>query len=618
MALALSYCNSDKIYTAYYDEVNKTVQFSSRPPKDVAFDEPCVNPKNEGDTLYVDGDYLVIAKPSKLSYYATVEITVGEECLANITSVDVVNESYPGAADGSITINSLNASLLEYKIDTVWQASNVFTGLTNGSYDCVTRQTSSGCLSRTVTVEVGVNATLSASYTKTNLTASGANDGTITLTVINGSGTYTYLWSDAVTTKNRTGLAPGTYSVTITDFVTGDTFPINNITILDADPVVIPDIYFEVPVMQSISFSPNKETDSSSTLKTLDNVIYANSQTLPRFNGMCYEQKINQSDIITVQLRSNRNGNIIELINEDGEIVDTYTFTLINQYVSLLEQYSVRLQDHGDSKTRIYFIGESSIPLALSSGDTVEIVNNAEGFNGSYSILSIELDAVTSSQYLVINKLYNGAAASSNAEANFAVNTLDFNIYETVIDFSLVDTGYYYMKAYVPGEDVEYYSEPISVKVNHKKTHLIEFTNVDNAFDIDYSNNITHKVRVESLFYKRNPSVEKDTIRNTDNRLNTLSAKPQRKITFEAYNIPPYLVEKLAIATAHDVFKIQGVEFVAEEGTEEPEYKEGYGLASIRAIVEQKQWFSTYNGNDLGGIGIDQGFIIANEGYIKR
>jgi large repetitive protein len=43
------------------------------------------------------------------------------------------------------------------------------------------------------------------------------NNGQISLVVTGGTGAYTYLWSDGNTSQNRTGLAPGTYSVTVTD-----------------------------------------------------------------------------------------------------------------------------------------------------------------------------------------------------------------------------------------------------------------------------------------------------------------------------------------------------------------------------------------------------------------
>ena len=51
----------------------------------------------------------------------------------------------------------------------------------------------------------------------TAVTCFGLNNGTATITPAGGSGTYTYLWSNGATTATATGLAPGTYNVTITD-----------------------------------------------------------------------------------------------------------------------------------------------------------------------------------------------------------------------------------------------------------------------------------------------------------------------------------------------------------------------------------------------------------------
>ena len=47
----------------------------------------------------------------------------------------------------------------------------------------------------------------------------GASNGTVTTVVANGTAPYTYLWSTGQVTQNLSGLAPGTYSVTVTDAV---------------------------------------------------------------------------------------------------------------------------------------------------------------------------------------------------------------------------------------------------------------------------------------------------------------------------------------------------------------------------------------------------------------
>ena len=59
------------------------------------------------------------------------------------------------------------------------------------------------------------NMTLSA--TRTDLTCPGANNGAINLTIANGKAPYIINWSNNATTEDLTNLAPGTYTVTVTD-----------------------------------------------------------------------------------------------------------------------------------------------------------------------------------------------------------------------------------------------------------------------------------------------------------------------------------------------------------------------------------------------------------------
>ncbi|MEL6922768.1 MAG: T9SS type A sorting domain-containing protein [Bacteroidota bacterium] len=58
---------------------------------------------------------------------------------------------------------------------------------------------------------------LSPNVTTTNESAVGANDGTATASAAGGDGNYTFNWSNGATGSSVDGLAPGTYSVEITD-----------------------------------------------------------------------------------------------------------------------------------------------------------------------------------------------------------------------------------------------------------------------------------------------------------------------------------------------------------------------------------------------------------------
>ena len=63
---------------------------------------------------------------------------------------------------------------------------------------------------------------INASVASTNITVNGGSDGTITVTPIDNFGAVTYLWNTGDTTSSLTGLAPGVYTVTVTDTGIGD------------------------------------------------------------------------------------------------------------------------------------------------------------------------------------------------------------------------------------------------------------------------------------------------------------------------------------------------------------------------------------------------------------
>ena len=57
---------------------------------------------------------------------------------------------------------------------------------------------------------------LDASGVVTNATCNGSNTGAVNLTVTGGVPPYTYSWSNGATTQDITGVAAGTYTVTVT------------------------------------------------------------------------------------------------------------------------------------------------------------------------------------------------------------------------------------------------------------------------------------------------------------------------------------------------------------------------------------------------------------------
>lgn len=81
----------------------------------------------------------------------------------------------------------------------------------------------------------GINNNPTLVGTVTNATC--PNSGSIDITPSGGAGAYTYLWSDGATTQDRTNLAAGSYSVTVSSSgcTASSTFTVNDVTI--AKPV---------------------------------------------------------------------------------------------------------------------------------------------------------------------------------------------------------------------------------------------------------------------------------------------------------------------------------------------------------------------------------------------
>jgi len=123
-------------------------------------------------------------------------------------SFDDPEISYVADFTWSPTTNMTNANTLS---PTVCPTSNQTYTLT--------AEDTAGCVIASDAVNITVTQTccnLAFTATSTPPSCTVAN-GTITVNVTSGSGNYSFLWNDNQTMQNRTGLAAGTYSVTVTD-----------------------------------------------------------------------------------------------------------------------------------------------------------------------------------------------------------------------------------------------------------------------------------------------------------------------------------------------------------------------------------------------------------------
>ena len=139
-----------------------------------------------------------------------------------------------GSCDGNawVTINSGNAPYIYQWDDPLLQTTDTANSLCGGLYNIVV-QDSLGCISVDSTTLYEPQEIL-ANITSTSVSCLGDTNGTATANPTGGIGTYQYSWSTTPvqTSQTATGLAPGTYGVTITDD--------NNCSIIDSVTITSP------------------------------------------------------------------------------------------------------------------------------------------------------------------------------------------------------------------------------------------------------------------------------------------------------------------------------------------------------------------------------------------
>ncbi|MDX2002124.1 MAG: Ig-like domain-containing protein [Chitinophagales bacterium] len=146
----------------------------------------------------------------------TVRDTIREAGLLVINLDGSTNVSCFGGSNGSINIGIVGGSAPYTYIWSNNATTQDITGLTAGTY-AVTVTDVNGCIANnsfTITQPAVLVASVSST---TNVSCFGASTGAIDVTVVGGTSPYTYAWTGGATTQDLSGLAAGTYTVTVTD-----------------------------------------------------------------------------------------------------------------------------------------------------------------------------------------------------------------------------------------------------------------------------------------------------------------------------------------------------------------------------------------------------------------
>lgn len=185
------------------------------------------------------GTYTVTVTDSE-GTIVTTQITITEPSQLALF-VGGSNPTAVGAADGEATANASGGTPPYTYLwdDPLAQTTQTATGLTAGTYTVIVTD-ANGCTIQSTITLVDPDPSLQVfAYVIDNVACYGGNTGSASVQVIGGVAPYSYLWNDPLgqTTQTATGLAAGTYMVTVTD--ADGAFQTGFVTITQPDELLV-------------------------------------------------------------------------------------------------------------------------------------------------------------------------------------------------------------------------------------------------------------------------------------------------------------------------------------------------------------------------------------------
>jgi hypothetical protein len=164
------------------------------------------------------GSYTVtVASGGGAGCSKTFTVTIGSSPAIDSIVATPTNVICNGLATGSILVDNVTGGTPPFTF--LWSDGSTTqnrSGLVAGTYS-VTATDASGCSVTSSSISITQPTAIAITPTVTNVLCNGNTTGAISIATTGGSGSLSYLWNDGATTQNRTNLAAGTYSVTVTD-----------------------------------------------------------------------------------------------------------------------------------------------------------------------------------------------------------------------------------------------------------------------------------------------------------------------------------------------------------------------------------------------------------------
>ena len=183
-------------------------------------------------------------------------VTITEPSILTSAIGSATNVSCNSGSDGSASV-TVAGGTTPYSY--AWPSGDTTandTGLSQGTY-IVTVTDANGCTS-TSSITINEPSVLSSTISSSvDVSCNGGSDGTASVTVNGGTAPYSYTWPSGTPTATETGLSPGTYVVTVTDF--------NNCTTTSSVTITEPNVLSSA-IATSTNVSCNGGADGTASI----------------------------------------------------------------------------------------------------------------------------------------------------------------------------------------------------------------------------------------------------------------------------------------------------------------------------------------------------------------
>lgn len=548
------------------------------------------------------GTYTVLARTYPLFGLGSVD---SEEATVGFTSIDcdlgigTVQTEAANGSNGKIKVLSVTGypNPVEYRLDAgAWQDSAEFTGLTAGVYSLQVRYKSyTSCAAfQDVAVSETDSCDLSVTILPQHEQSKYADDGALQIVATSSNPPLTFSLNGGTpqTDPYYAGLSPGVYELVTVDDVGCSNLQSITIYKYKSPYVVFPIANpFRFVKIQGPGILPNRR-------QNFDNTLFS-SMRFAGASGHCYSLPVELVDIHTYQFRSNYVENVVQLYTKAGVLTAALTPLKRSSNIDKSETFDAFFVNGGSGKVQVFF--ETGLPTIFEIGADITITDQPL-LNGTYEIEDIREGTYGAVGFQV---LIIAAALPSSSTVTGTVTTIydlePYEVYEFTVPWAAYSEGEYYFK--IISTDPQFaqlqsQSEPVESRVSWPDHVLIRFNNYDNSREINYDTGIEHQMRVKGFItFPQNPG-ERTVYTDSRDRLVKLDSYVRRVPELHVFNLPWWVLEKLAIAVDSDYLNIEDTECQTEDDWES-EYFQNDAFGNGKVKVRQVD-FMNENGDDTG------------------